>query len=141
MYWIQGNARDGSDAAVRGWERQITLQELMNTLGDKFDFERDWRQLIIAINYGSGGAYNFNGFIKGGVTYNLVDFNTTGTLQDQNNGTAPEMNYLNFEDCFASTYNYKVYFGFIEWEQYCICLLYTSPSPRDRTRSRMPSSA
>ena len=24
---------------------------------------------------------------------------------------------------------------------YQICLLYTSPSPRDRTRSRMPSSA
>ena len=23
----------------------------------------------------------------------------------------------------------------------CLCLLYTSPSPRDRTRSRMPSSA
>ena len=30
-----------------------------------------------------------------------------------------------------------------EAEQHCnnICLLYTSPSPRDRTRSRMPSSA
>ena len=26
-------------------------------------------------------------------------------------------------------------------EKGCICLLYTSPSPRDRTRSRMPSSA
>ena len=26
-------------------------------------------------------------------------------------------------------------------EQDVICLLYTSPSPRDRTRSRMPSSA
>ena len=26
-------------------------------------------------------------------------------------------------------------------EEYDICLLYTSPSPRDRTRSRMPSSA
>ena len=25
--------------------------------------------------------------------------------------------------------------------KYSICLLYTSPSPRDRTRSRMPSSA
>ena len=25
--------------------------------------------------------------------------------------------------------------------QYVVCLLYTSPSPRDRTRSRMPSSA
>ena len=27
------------------------------------------------------------------------------------------------------------------WNGACICLLYTSPSPRDRTRSRMPSSA
>ena len=26
-------------------------------------------------------------------------------------------------------------------EQYMICLLYTSPSPRDRQKSRMPSSA
>ena len=26
-------------------------------------------------------------------------------------------------------------------EQFSACLLYTSPSPRDRTRSRMPSSA
>ena len=26
-------------------------------------------------------------------------------------------------------------------KEYRICLLYTSPSPRDRTRSRMPSSA
>ena len=26
-------------------------------------------------------------------------------------------------------------------DYYKICLLYTSPSPRDRTRSRMPSSA
>ena len=28
-----------------------------------------------------------------------------------------------------------------QWIEYIICLLYTSPSPRDRTRSRMPSSA
>ena len=27
------------------------------------------------------------------------------------------------------------------WVEYNSCLLYTSPSPRDRTRSRMPSSA
>jgi len=29
----------------------------------------------------------------------------------------------------------------IDYEYIWICLLYTSPSPRDRTRSRMPSSA
>ena len=27
------------------------------------------------------------------------------------------------------------------WNWFPLCLLYTSPSPRDRTRSRMPSSA
>ena len=27
------------------------------------------------------------------------------------------------------------------WKMFYTCLLYTSPSPRDRTRSRMPSSA
>ena len=33
-------------------------------------------------------------------------------------------------------------FGLKFVEAHCvICLLYTSPSPRDRTRSRMPSSA
>ena len=30
---------------------------------------------------------------------------------------------------------------FITLVPYNLCLLYTSPSPRDRTRSRMPSSA
>ena len=29
----------------------------------------------------------------------------------------------------------------VDLEENKICLLYTSPSPRDRTRSRMPSSA
>ena len=28
-----------------------------------------------------------------------------------------------------------------DWRMVRLCLLYTSPSPRDRTRSRMPSSA
>ena len=29
----------------------------------------------------------------------------------------------------------------VKFPRYEVCLLYTSPSPRDRTRSRMPSSA
>ena len=37
----------------------------------------------------------------------------------------------------------EIVFGKVdtEAEQALACLLYTSPSPRDRTRSRMPSSA
>lgn len=119
-YWIKGNARDGSDAPAKGWERQITIYELMSILGDKFDFERDWRQLILAINYGNSATQDFDGFIKGGVAYNIVDFNTTGTLKDESGagGTPPEFRYLDWND--SNTYNYKVYFGFIEWPQYCV---------------------
>ena len=38
---------------------------------------------------------------------------------------------------------YSVTDGGVKYQQalYGNCLLYTSPSPRDRTRSRMPSSA
>ena len=31
--------------------------------------------------------------------------------------------------------------GFVIWTRLAPCLLYTSPSPRDRQKSRMPSSA
>ena len=35
----------------------------------------------------------------------------------------------------------RFYYDVDEWELYDRCLLYTSPSPRDRQKSRMPSSA
>ena len=37
--------------------------------------------------------------------------------------------------------NFEVLIDFSRPEASLSCLLYTSPSPRDRTRSRMPSSA
>ena len=46
------------------------------------------------------------------------------------NGTAANTQDINFLTGAPCTYN-----------QYTICLLYTSPSPRDRQKSRMPSSA
>ena len=37
---------------------------------------------------------------------------------------------------------YNAFLEYVEqYGDYKTCLLYTSPSPRDRTRSRMPSSA
>ena len=37
--------------------------------------------------------------------------------------------------------SHGVYDNVVDMMNMCTCLLYTSPSPRDRTRSRMPSSA
>ncbi len=117
VYAIFGNNRDATDAAVRGWERQIPLTELLNLLGTAFNFERDWIHLINAINYGSNTT--FSGFIRGGVSYNALDvFNPAlGTNLDNPAPKEEAANLLNFDDIFVNTYNYKVYFGYIEWEQ------------------------
>ena len=50
-------------------------------------------------------------------------------------------------DLTIKAIGYQWYWGYeypdenIIFDSYMVCLLYTSPSPRDRTRSRMPSSA
>ena len=117
VFAIFGNNRDATDAAVRGWERQIPVGELLNLLGKAFNFERDWIHLINAINYGSNTK--FDGFIRGGVSYNALDvFNPIlGTNLDEPAAREEPANLLNFDDVFVNTYNYKVYFGYIEWEQ------------------------
>ena len=38
-------------------------------------------------------------------------------------------------------YNYRIAKTEVDLTKYDLCLLYTSPSPRDRQKSRMPSSA
>lgn len=120
VFAIFGNNRDATDAPVRGWERQITIRELMNLLGNKFNFQRDWVHLITAINYGSNTK--FDGFIKGGTNYCLNDLLTTSVNLDAPPVEKEErqFNLLNFDDMFLDTYNYKVYFGYIEWEQQCV---------------------
>jgi len=116
---IFGRRRDGKDAKCRGWEMQIPVTELLNQLGNAFNFERDWLALISAINYGSNTT--FDGFIKGGNTYtNLYNGGNLAATEIPN--PQRELNLLNWDNYMTygvQTYNYMVYFGYIEWEQQC----------------------
>ena len=69
-------------------------------------------------------------------TFRLVsDYQAVNSQVEQSPGVMP-----NQED-MRELLGVK-YFGKLDLLQgYWHCLLYTSPSPRDRTRSRMPSSA
>ena len=57
------------------------------------------------------------------------------------------MNMKKYGKLFSLSINENEYYEFTSsedanrWGHLLYCLLYTSPSPRDRTRSRMPSSA
>ena len=76
----------------------------------------------------------------------------------KNNGLENSLNQILTDEAVTTGANYIVYwnidsagnkikFGFVGNNQYSsntivmTCLLYTSPSPRDRQKSRMPSSA
>ena len=69
-----------------------------------------------------------------GATYQIAD-----TLQNQSNPSVPLINYVSVNADSTITFNWQA--STSPQTRYYICLLYTSPSPRDRTRSRMPSSA
>ena len=52
-----------------------------------------------------------------------------------------ELVYNDWKQFFNSDSKFEYLFDPLKQDGYFPCLLYTSPSPRDRTRSRMPSSA
>ena len=77
---------------------------------------------------------------KSGTLYTVSLFEAI-TLADINVGSATFNNAISEAITFADSISVAAAFAGAILENLNACLLYTSPSPRDRTRSRMPSSA
>ena len=73
------------------------------------------------------------GLLKDGIVYK--GFIYIGFMLEGSNARVVEYN------CRMGDPETEVVFPLIKNDLLSLCLLYTSPSPRDRTRSRMPSSA
>ena len=89
---------------------------------------------IIQFDFGSAGGLGT--YIGNNAPAGIADTVWNGVFTNQTNPTGG----LVFADGSAATgvtIETGEGVGAIDWT----CLLYTSPSPRDRTRSRMPSSA
>ena len=78
----------------------------------------------------------------------FLDIDTPGIVNrdkmfENEQGFIDAMNGVYASMADADLYGEQLSFGFVDEiaQLYYNCLLYTSPSPRDRTRSRMPSSA
>ena len=57
------------------------------------------------------------------------------------NGLGPRTQIINIDKTNITRAELTTMIQALKTEGHTVCLLYTSPSPRDRTRSRMPSSA
>ena len=88
----------------------------------------------------------------GEISLNLSDDNDNTLTTDQEEILTTDLDNLykkDLSDQISIDSNSEVEYGFLFYvdeevdysAQAMICRLYTSPSPRDRTRSRMPSSA
>ena len=73
------------------------------------------------------------------VSHGDIAFYVEGSSQSILKAERLVLNAMQRMSAIATKTNYFV--SLLEGTQTKICLLYTSPSPRDRTRSRMPSSA
>ena len=108
------------------------------------------RQDVDFMSVSNGGSITATGavFPSASSTISGTTFGwAQGILSDHAyiKGTKLVSSYQNVYDLYNWFEDGVLYDAFdnqtLDWQLYSSCLLYTSPSPRDRTRSRMPSSA
>ena len=115
-------------------------------LGEIADFSLPHHEAMAGLGVGSPGSYNINSQNPAWLVYNFLTTFQTGLKGETRNYSGGEGNKT---DRSGSLRYLAVSFPFIpsKWSSsvtllpYSSCLLYTSPSPRDRQKSRMPSSA
>lgn len=111
-FGLWGDANDGRDDVCRGWQDNKTVMEWLQMVGNEFQWDRDWWQLLWAINF--AGNYKFTGFRRNNLVYNAY---ANGGEIASRIGLAPlgpnvvPDNYLDW----SLAYTYKIYVGYIEW--------------------------
>lgn len=114
-YGIWSDKRDGSNDPCQGWLKNQTVRQWLGKVGNKFNWDKDWMQLLWAINYANDTKYT--GFIRGGVTYSAQ--NAQGV--NFNASFANESEWAKFNSFPAANldwslaYTYKVFVGYIEF--------------------------
>lgn len=83
------NRQDFNDASAKGYERKVSIKELIDIIGDEFDMEREFNKLLQAITYNMNIEFtdvrpSYRGFVGGneklqgrnGSNYGYSDFMT-----------------------------------------------------------------
>ena len=139
--------------------RRLNRLEYQNTMRDLLKFDMDYARDLPSDSLSPDGFRNNGGSLQISAAQLEYYLNAARRGLDRVivTGTAPEVFTHKFEtsNVGGKWFNYEVsnYLGrwqgfygkmvdeYPEQGNYRICLLYTSPSPRDQRGSRMPSSA
>ena len=108
-YGIFGDTEDGSDDIAKGWERGVTIREYLGLVGNEFDWERDWKKLLWALNYAND--FKYTGFVRNNLPFSVYG-DSAGMREaglDGKQVTEPKLIDWN------EAYNFKVYVGYLEF--------------------------
>lgn len=104
---IFGRNNEGKDDVCRGWEDAVTLGDFLNKIGNQFDWDKDWKHLLWAVNYCNN--LRFTGFIRGGISYDCCG--NTEWMDKVGCAGVEQSSLLDW----SMAYMYKVFTGYIEW--------------------------
>lgn len=111
FYGIFGDSGDGRNDICNGWNDNISINEWLQLVGNEFDWDRDWRKLLWAINY--CGSTKYTGFIR-----NNTHYDCCGNPAWSGEAGFPEvmpMSGSNLID-WTMAFNYQINCGYIEWK-------------------------
>ncbi len=106
---IYGDSESGHDDVCSGFETSMTVRDWIGAVGNEFDWNRDWKQLLWAINFYSNSK--FTGFIRNNGIYDCSFMDREFCINQMGFNYDFQANLLDWQ----SAYNYKVYAGYIEF--------------------------
>ena len=149
--YITSNMQLGRPSAIGKWKRPFkNVDEMTETLIKNWNDTVTNRDVVYHLGnfaWDPKTAYDSVMALNGREIYFIQAETDAPLLELWQKDTLPEKVKIIDDVCFDAEKNRVYsYWPLKEWKNkskgsYNICLLYTSPSPRDRQKSRMPSSA
>lgn len=110
FYGIFGDSGDGRNDICNGWNDNVSINEWLQMVGNEFDWERDWRKLLWAINY--CGNTKYTGFIRNNIRYDCC---SNPTWKQEGGLDSMGITQSNLVD-WTMAFNYQINCGYIEWK-------------------------
>lgn len=67
---IWGSSNDGKDDICRGFEITTTIGKFISMIGDEFDFDKHWKDILVGMNLTNN--FRYTGFRRGNVSYSCL---------------------------------------------------------------------
>jgi len=108
FYGIFGDSGDGRNDIAKGWVDNISINEWLQLVGNEFDWDRDWRKLLWAINF--CGNTKYTGFIRNNTPYDCCKNDRWLT-----EGGLPLNSESNLIE-WTMVFSYQIQCGYVEWK-------------------------